>query len=150
MPTVSEIQTQINQRLRYLVRVGLADEVQGGFRRQVGRRIEITFPNAEYVSRALRDVEYGQIYRDLVRERVYNVRMLDGALIQMMYEFSGARIRRHRLAFVPAPHLYDFQSSQDVYLEDEPHGDVVAKDIVPFPLGITYLVAQTVLSSPPN
>ena len=40
-----------------------------------------------------------EIYEDLARERAYNVRMIDGALIQMMYEFVEARLRRHRLAF---------------------------------------------------
>ena len=39
---------------------------------------------------------------------------------------------------MPAPHLYDFQSSPEVYLEDELHGDVVAKSVVPFPLRYDY------------
>ena len=138
MPTINEIKKQIDLRVRYLVRIGLADQYQSGFRRQLGKRVEITFPNATHVSMALRGFGYREIYQLLVRERAYNVKMLDGALIQMMYEFSGNTILRHRLAFVPAPHLYDFQSSPDVYLEDELHGDVVAKNIVPFPLRYDY------------
>ena len=100
--------------------------------------MEVTFPNVAHVSKALKNLEYAEIYRLFVCERVYNVKMLDGALIQMMYEFVGDRLQRHRLAFFPAPHLHEFQNSPDVYLDDELHGDVVAKSVVPFPLRCDY------------
>lgn len=138
MRTASRIADQINQRIRRLVEVGLADRFQSGFPRQAGKRTEVTFPNAAHVSMALKNREYPEIYRLFVRERVYNVKMLDGALIQMMYEFSGDRLQRHRLAFFPAPHLREFQNSPDVYLDDELHGDVVAGSVVPFPLRCDY------------
>lgn len=138
MPTINGIERQIDQRVRYLVEVGLADQFQSGFRREVGRRVEITFPNSKHISAALKDLEYEEIYGLLVRERIYNVKMLDGALIQMMYEFADNVVVRHRLAFVPAPHLYDFQRSPDVYLGDELHADIVAKNVVPFPFRYDY------------
>lgn len=78
----------------------------------------VTFQNAEHVSTALKDLEYGEIYKRLVLSRAYNVKMLDGALIQLMYEFAGRTLTRHRLAFFPAPHLDEFQGSPDIYLED--------------------------------
>ena len=142
MPTANRITDQLNERIGRLVALGLADRFQMGFQRQSGSRIEITFPNAARVSVSLRNVEYTEIYRLLVRGRVYNVKMLDGALIQMMYEFSGDALQRHRLAFFPAPHLHEFQNSPDVYLEDELHGDVVARSIVPFPLRCDYDVLE--------
>ena len=139
MPTINKIKNQIDRRLRQLVECGLADEIQGGFWRQVdGQRSEITFPNASHVSLAMKDIEYAEIYRLFVEERAYNVKMLDGALIQMMYEFSNRRILRHRLAFVPAPHLPAFQSDPEVYLKDELHGDVVATNVAPFPFRYDY------------
>lgn len=63
---------------------------------------------------------------------------IDGALIQMAYDFSDGRLQRHRLAFWPAPHLHEFQNSPDVYLQDELHGDVISKSVVPFPLRYDY------------
>ena len=60
--------------------------------------------------------------------------MLDGALIQMTYEFSDKKLRRHRLAFFPSPHLEEFQNNPDIYLDDEIYADVVAKNIVSFPV----------------
>ena len=64
--------------------------------------------------------------------------MLDGALVQMLYEFSDGVVQRHRLAFLPAPHLDEFQNAPDTYLDDELHGDVVARRVVPFPLRYDY------------
>ena len=138
MSTANRITDQLNERISRLVEIGLADRVQTAFQRQEGRRVEITFQNAARVSVSLKNFEYAEIYRLLVRERVYNVKMLDGALIQMMYEFSGDALRRHRLAFFPAPHLHEFQNSPDVYLDDELHGDVIARNVVPFPLRCDY------------
>ena len=64
--------------------------------------------------------------------------MLDGGLIQMMYEFSNETLQRHRLAFFPSPHLEEFQNNPDIYLADEVYADVVAKNIVPFPARFDY------------
>ena len=138
MPTANWIRNQINQHIRRLVKVSLADQFQLGFQRETGKRIEITFPNAAHVPMALKNLEYSEIYQLFVDKRAYNLKMLDGALIQMMYEFVGNRLQRHRLAFLPAPHLHEFQNSPDVYLDDELHGDVVAKSVVPFPLRCDY------------
>ena len=138
MPMANRIRNQINERIRRLVEVGLADRFQLGFQREAGKRIEVTFPNAVHVSMALRNAEYSEIYRLFVRERAYNVKMLDGALIQIAYEFAGDALQRHRLAFFPAPHLHEFQNSPDVYLDDELHGDIVARSVVPFPLRCDY------------
>ena len=138
MPTANRIMVEINDRIRRLVEVGLADRFQYGFLRRVGRRAEITFPNAAHISWSLKAVEYADVYGRLVYEGTYNVKMLDGALIQMTYDFSGDVLQRHRLAFFPAPHLHEFQNSPDVYLDDELHGDVIAGNVVPFPLRYDY------------
>lgn len=138
MPTVKRVTDQMNERIGRLVETGLADRVQFGFPRPAGKRVDVTFPNAAHVSTALKNVKYSDVYRLFVRERVYNVKMLDGALIQMTYEFTGDRLQRHRLAFLPAPHLHEFQNSPDVYLHDELHGDVIARSVVPFPLRCDY------------
>ncbi len=90
MPTPNQIRDQINERIGRLVTVGLADDQLLAFRRQHGNRVEITFPNAEHVSSALKNIAYEDSYRILARERAFNIKMLDGALIQMMYEFRTA------------------------------------------------------------
>ena len=138
MPTPNQIMKEINGGIRRLVQSGLADDQLLALRRAAGRRVEIAFPNAEYMSASLKNIDYRDMYQLLLRERVYNVRMCDGALMQMTYEFSGRELLRHRLAFLPAPHLEEFQNSPETYLDDELHGDVVARNVVPFPLRYDY------------
>lgn len=134
MPSANNIRAEVNGTIRFLVDKGLADDFQFGILKQVGRRKVIAFPNSEHLSRSLDDILYAELYDVFLRARAYNVRMLDGALIQMMYEFGRREVLRHRLAFMPAPHLRYFQDDPDVYLDDELFGDVVAHGAVPFPL----------------
>lgn len=55
-----------------------------------------------------------------------------------MYGFSNGVLQRHRLAFFPSPDLEEFQSNPDIYLEEEIFIEVVAKNIVPFPIRFDY------------
>ena len=100
--------------------------------------MEVTFQNAEHASIALRNLPYKEVYEHLIQRDAYNVKMLDGALIQMMYFFAGETLQRHRLAFFSAPHLEDFPRDPDIYLYDEIYADVVGKNIVPFPVRFDY------------
>ena len=65
---------------------GLADDQRFAFQKSVdGNLHEVTFEGSEHVPFALRNRPYEEIYRHLHQQRAYNVKMLDGALIQMMY-----------------------------------------------------------------
>lgn len=132
--TAAAIKHQIDELVGYLVGVGLANDQNLPFLRS-GRDngVEVTFPQAEHVSVALRDRPYGEIYKYLAQERAYVVKMPDGALMQMRYMFFEGALQRHNLAFFPSPHLEEFQNNPEVYLEDEVYADIVAKSIVPFP-----------------
>ena len=133
------IRRQINELISYLMKVGLADDQNSAFWRSAKAKVvQITFKGSEHVSIALRDREYNEIYRVLAQQRAYNVKMLDGALIQMMYEFIDSHLHRHRLAFFPAPNLEEFQNDPEVYLADEIYADVTSKNIVPFPIRFDY------------
>ena len=139
MPTPTQIEKQINELVKFLVEKGLSDDQNFAFQQPVSSGfVKITFEGANLVSIALKDRVYREIYQLLVQERVYNVKMLDGALIQMTYEFSAGTLRRHRLAFFPSPHLEEFQNNPDIYLDDEIYADVVAKNIVSFPVRFDY------------
>ncbi len=124
--------------MRRLVEFGLADDQEVAFQRKSGKRAEVVFPNAEYMSRTPKNLDYRKMYQLLLQERAYNVKMCDGALMQMTYQFSNRKLQRHRLAFFPAPHLEKFQNEPDTYLDDDLHGDVVDRSVVPFPLRYDY------------
>ena len=139
MPSPAQIQNQINRLVAYLVQVSLSDSQHYTFRRpHRGNIEEVTFQNADYVSDALKDRAYDEIYHKLVENGAYVAKMLDGALIQMMYVFSRTTLERHRLAFFPAPHLDEFQDNPDIYLEDELYADIISKSKVPFPIRFDY------------
>ncbi len=139
MPSPSQTERQINELIGHLVEIGLADNQRFAFQKTVdGNLHQVTFEGSEHVQFALRNRSYDEIYQHLVEERAYNVKMLDGALIQMMYIFADGTLQRHRLAFFSAPHLENFQNDPAIYLEDELYADVVARNIVPFPLRFDY------------
>lgn len=142
--TPKDIHQQINGVVSYLVEVGLAGDQNFAIQRQSAGSVEITFPHAGHASIALKDRGYAEIYEHLVHARAYNARMPDGALVQMMYIFKDGTLQRHRLAFFPAPHLEEFQNNPDAYLEDEIYADVIAKNIVPFPIRFDYDVRDDV------
>jgi hypothetical protein len=139
MLTPSEIKQQIDRLVLYLVEAGLSSDQQFCFQRPKAKNvIEITFPGSEHVSVALKDTHYTAVYDHLARERAYNFKMMDGAMVQMMYVFNGPNLQRQRLAFLPSPHLEEFQSSPEIYLEDEIYADIISKSVVPFPVRFDY------------
>ncbi len=139
MSIPSQIKNQINLIIGYLIEVGIADDQNGAFQRSGnGGFMEITFQQSAHASAALKNRSYTDIYLHFLQTRSYNVRLLDGAIVQMMYEFSGEILQRHRLAFFSSPYLEEFQNNPDIYLYDEIYADVVAKNIVSFPIRFDY------------
>lgn len=103
-----------------------------------GGEQEISIGNKQNISYAMKNVPYRDIYTELDRTQAYNAKMLDGALIQMMYRFRGNMVVAHRLAFFPSPSLEEFQNNPDIYLNDEIYAEITRKDIVPFPLRFDF------------
>ena len=99
---------------------------------------EISFKGANKISSAMRNQPYVDIYDELERNDAYSIKMLDGALIQMLYRFAEGDVISHRLAFFPSPHLAEFQNEPEVYELDEIFADIVMKNIVPFPLRFDF------------
>ena len=84
------------------------------------------------------DRSYEEIYRDLADSRAFNVKMLDGALVQMTYKFARGNLLNHRLAFFPSPSLTEFQNDPQSYFDDDLYADIVAANIVHVPLRFDY------------
>lgn len=149
MPAPNHVKEQINKLLSHLMEKGIIDDQNVAFQRTTRKgRKEITFTGAEHIQVALRDKPYKEIYQHLAQKRAYSAKMLDGALLQMMYTFDNDTLQRHRLAFFSAPHLEEFQNNPNIYLEDEIYADVVAKNIVPFPLRFDYDIRDQGLTHP--
>lgn len=139
MPSPDQIRGQMENLTADLVGLSLCDRQNFPSMRDLAEGVcEIGFGNKGNIGVALKNVPYADIYSELERAQAYNIRMLDGALIQMMYRFRDNNIEAHRLAFFPSPRLEEFQNNPEVYLEDEIYAEVVKKNIVPFPLRFDF------------
>jgi len=99
---------------------------------------EVTFDGAQHVSFGLGVVDYAELYEELSGRRVYSVKLIDGAIVQMMYTFDGDALIKHRLAYYPAVTLRSFQEVPDDYMEDQTFTDIVGRHIVPFPIRFDF------------
>ena len=99
---------------------------------------EITVSDAKGMSIALKNLAYRDIYTELEKARCFNVKMLDGALVSLRYRFQAGAITEHSLSYFPSPDLEHFQNEPELYLEDEIFADVIARNIVPFPIRFDY------------
>lgn len=145
MPTATQIRDQINSLISCLVEVGLANDQNFAYVRELGgTRTEVSFQGAEHLALTLKNREYSAVYSELQAERAFSVLMVDSAIIQMNYIFDGPNLERHRLAFLPSPFLDRFQNDPDIYLEDVLYAEVVARNIVPFPLRFDFDARQGV------
>ena len=133
------IKEDIDGLISELIGKGICDDSNFSAIRSCGNKVvDITFSGAEYVSIALGDIEYVDIYHELVDKRSYNMKLVDGAILQMMYRIDGNELMQHRLAFYPSPILRSFQDGPEDYMRDELFIDIVQRRIIPFPLRFDF------------
>ena len=138
MKIPNQILHEINNCILFLMNEGLVDDQNFAVFREVGKLTKITVSCEFDLSVIRKNISYHDLYLRVLDQRVYNVKMCDGALIQMFYEFSKQQLLRHRLAFLPSFYLDEFQKSPDTYIKDEVYGDVVARKILPYPFRFDY------------
>lgn len=127
----------------YLLERSMVDDQNLAVRRDVGGgRVALEAP---YWSNDPPDlfaaVSYGELYLALTSSRAYDLRFLDGGLVQVRFEFSadrGGGLLRSRLAYLPSPDLTPFQEDPEIYLYDELFGDVVDVRAVTIPFRFDY------------
>ncbi len=127
------IKTDLDEIIANLLEKGICDDTNFSVIKK-NQYWEVTFSGAEYISIALGDIDYSDIYQELLLKRSYNIRFVDGALLQFMYRFKDERLIQHRLAFYPSPNLRPFQDDSDSYMRDELFIEIVQRRIVPFPI----------------
>ena len=62
-----------------------------------------------------RKMSYQDKYDTLLKNKSYNIKLIDGALLGMLYTFTEGRLSKHTLFYFPSPHLEEFQNNQDIY-----------------------------------
>ncbi len=133
--TFQDIRLAITQ----MIEAGLSNEQRYPTLRNTGSRTcEIGIEGAPDLSASLRNIPYSQAFLELERARAFNLKMIDGALVQLVYRFENDDVSSHRLAFFPAPALQTYDDARQVYEEDEMFGDIVGKYLVRFPLRFDF------------
>lgn len=132
------IVSQINKLTSELISIGLSESQNFPSVQQSGNTIEIGICNSDKLSIVLKNLPYKEIYNELKSNKIYNILMLDGALIQMFYTFNNGKISAHRLAFFSSPTLELFQNEPELYEMDEIYADVIMKNIIPFPIRFDF------------
>lgn len=100
--------------------------------------VEVGLSHSLDLSVVLKNIKYEEVYAELQKTQAYNIKMLDGALIQLMYRYRDGDIEAHRLAFFPSPSLEEFQNNPDIYMEDLVYADVSERNVVTFPVRFDY------------
>ena len=134
-----QVVNEINGAIKTLAEAGFADDQNFAFEDKIGvRRFLVRYSNEIAFPSGLYEEPYLRMYDELRSSRSYNILMLDGAMLQMTYEFRDRRLIRHRLAFLPSPHLLEYQNNPDLYAQELKYADVVEKEIVAVPLRFDY------------
>ena len=130
---------EINGATAALVESGLADDQNPAYESQVGSgKYVVRYSRHATIGSALWNTPYDEAYRELREARSFNILMLDGAMLQMEYEFRNRRLVRHRLAFLPSPNLLEYQNDPEIYMQERMYADIVEKGAVTVPCRFDY------------
>ena len=90
---------QINCLTTDVIAVGICDKQNfPSMKSYTGNISEIGVSSSDN-SIFLKNVPYREMYSELVKKRNYNIKMIDGALISLLYRFQGNELVSHRLSF---------------------------------------------------
>ncbi|MCG8573362.1 MAG: DUF2290 domain-containing protein [Flavobacteriales bacterium] len=102
----------------------------------------ITWDNCRDISFSLKKLPYADMYGECLKERAFNLMLLDGALIQLMYECKNDKIIKHRLAFYPNPDVERYQDDPENFehnhFGNELFSEVYEKRAIVFPIRFDF------------
>ena len=139
MLTANNIMQQINTLTADIIKSGLCQKENfPSMKPKKNNIVEIGISNPEH-SIFLKNIPYSEMYMELVKKEQYNLKMIDGALITLLYRFKGKNLISHRLSFFPAPNLEIFQNEPYMYINDELYTELTNnKKIVTVPLRFDF------------
>ena len=135
---VKEIIKEINDIITLLITTGICDEFNYPSEYKEGEITKISWSNCHDLSKALKNVEYDEIYSELLNNKQYNIKLADGMLVQMLYSIEDNKIISHRLAVFPSRDLESYQNQPELYQNDYIYADVLSKNIVTFPIRFDF------------
>ena len=99
---------------------------------------EISIPGFERSAEVLKIKPYQETYDTLYLNRAYNMRLIDGALVQFRYRFYHDKLIKHTLSFFPSSNLLEYQSDPEVYGTDVLYAEAIMENAVTVPIRFDY------------
>lgn len=129
----------ICQEINCITRVLVEYSISNAQNFAIQRNNRVSFSDDFNISAALKNnVAYDAMYAEMDKYNAFNMKLLDGAFVQMMYEFDDKGLSKHRLAYLPSPALLAFEDAATEYLDDELYLDIIMKNIVHIPIRFDY------------
>lgn len=140
-PLVEQFRKEYEDVVVYLVEKSLVDRQKFLARR--ARPDGVMTLESDYWQAAPRmqaKVPYTELYERARSMDAFDLLFLDGAIVQMRYEFSSrsGELLRSSASFLPSPSLTAYQDDPELYLRDEVYGDVIDPRVVPVPMRADY------------
>lgn len=138
--TLNDTYQEIVLITQKLVELGLS--VQQNFPHRSANNI--TCKDGADLAAVLKNVKYHEKYTLLNEEQNYNIKLLDGAIIQMMYSFNstGRNLISHRLAFFPAPDIENYEDNPEAherkYFGKSEFHDLIEPNVIKTPIRFDY------------
>ena len=137
--TPRETTQEIRDVMSQVIRAGLSNEQKYPAIRKMGQfQTEIFIEGSPDLSVSLKGLPYSEIYASLEAGGAFNLRMIDGSLIQMMYTFTRNKIQTHRLSLFPSPSLDPYEEAQLSYERDELFAEFSGSHMVKFPVRFDF------------
>jgi hypothetical protein len=142
MATLDAVRKEIHDLTAAMIEVGLSIDQkfpsENTFASDDGPVTELSVSGSDEISVALKHRPYVETYNALKDGRAYNMRLIDGALLQLRYRFQQGRLVKHVLAFYPSPDLLEYQNDPELYELEVHYADVIHKDVVTTPIRFDY------------
>jgi hypothetical protein len=139
-PTIiRSVKEELDTLISSLIECGIVNDQNFSIIRSFKKNVwDVSFSGADNISIVLRSTNYSNIYKELCDNRSYNVKFLDGGILQCMYRFEADCLIQHRLAYYPSPDLRPFHEDPDTYLYDDLFLDIVNRHIFAFPIRFDF------------
>ena len=135
----NEVLSEIQGLTRDLIQCSLCvAHVSPSLNTYAGGRRRIEIPGEVDLSAGMSaSGSYEEAWRALDTSRTYHMKLIDGALVQLLYTF-GDSLTKHRLAYFPSPSLLNYEQASEDYDADEVYADIVGAGLVHIPLRFDF------------
>ncbi|MEV7663515.1 DUF2290 domain-containing protein [Paenarthrobacter sp. NPDC089316] len=139
LPNAQKVLKDLKVVVRHFNTLGIADQSFDPILLNTGKNQLVQSPVTAN-SAALENIPYDELYQGLDTKQAFLIKLIDGGLMQFDYCFDqhGRRLEKHRLAYLPAPHLDPYMSLENDYWEGRAFLEVVGHQVVPVPLRVDY------------